>query len=235
MNLKSTSVLAGLLATSALTLSTVPAQAATLFGNQGIKFDTNTIVDFSFLRSQGLFKSTLSIVTADKTVVKDLFTEDQAFDTTSPDFIGFCPGTVTASGPSSACTNSFLFQGGVEYSFALNSGAGNPAGTNGIVYSTNSLNTPLTSQQAFFFSSPFVAPAPGNPIPKAPNPSSGNPFAGPVTIAFDDRGGFNDQDFQDFVVTAQAQAVPEPATLGGLALVGGAMAMLRRRKRSQVS
>jgi len=234
MNLKSTSVLAGLLATSALALSTVPAQAATLFGNEGIRFDTNTLVDFSFLRSQGLFKSTLSIVTADKTVVKDLFTEDQAFDTTSPDFIGFCPGTVTASGPSSACTNSFLFQGGVDYSFALNSGAGNPAGTNGIVYSTNSLNTPV-SQQAFFFSSPFVAPAPGNPIPTAPNPSSGNPFAGPVTIAFDDKGGFNDQDFQDFVFTAQAQAVPEPATLGGLALVCGAMAMLRRRKRSQVS
>jgi len=232
MNLKSTSVLAGLLATSALTLSTVPAQAATLFGNEGIRFDVDTIVDFSFLRSQGLFKSTLSIVTADKTGVKDLFTEDKAFDVTSPDFFGFCPGTVTASGPSSACTNSFLFQGGVEYSFALNSGAGNPAGTNGIVYSTNSLNTPV-SQQAFFFSPPV--PAPGQPIPKAPNPSSGDPFAGPVVISFDDKGARNDKDFQDFIFTAQARPVPEPATLGGLALVGGAMGMLRRRKRAQVS
>ena len=233
MNLKSTSVLAGLLATSALTLSTVPAQAATLFGNEGIRFDVDTIVDFSFVRSQGLFKSTLSIVRAnDLTGVKDLFTEDKAFDVTSPDFFGFCPGTVTASGPSSACTNSFLFQGGVDYSFALNSGNNNPAGTNGIVYSTNSLNTP-ESQQAFFFSPPV--PGPGQPIPKAPNPSSGDPFAGPVVISFDDKGAANDQDFQDFIFTAQARPVPEPATLGGLAMVGGAMGMLRRRKRAQVS
>lgn len=232
MNLKSTSFLAGLLATSALTLSTVPAQAATLFGNQGLKFDKDTLVDFSFLRSQGLFKSTLSIVKADKTPEKDLFTEDQAFDVTSPDFFGFCPGTVTASGPSSACTNSFLFQGGVEYSFALNSGNNKPAGTNGIVYSTNSLNTP-ESQQAFFFSPPV--PEPGEDIPKAPNPSSGDPFAGPVVISFDDKGAANDADFQDFIFTAQARPVPEPATLGGLAMVGGAMAMLRRRKRAQVS
>jgi hypothetical protein len=232
MNLKSTSVLAGLLATSALTLSTVPAQAATLFGNEGIKFDVDTIVDFNFVRSQGLFQSTLSIVTAnDLKVVKPLFTENVPFDKTSPDFFGFCPKTVTASGTASDCTNSFLFQAGVDYSFALNSGAGNPAGTNGIVYSTNSLNTPV-SQQAFFFKPPV--PSEGD-RPTAPNPSSGDPFAGPVVISFDDLGANNDKDFQDYIFTAQARPVPEPATLGGLALVGGAMAMLRRRKRAQVS
>ncbi len=233
MNLKSTSVLAGLLATSALTLSTVPAQAATLFGNQGLKFDKDTIVDFGFKRSQGLFKSTLSIVTADKTPVKPLFTENVPFDVTSPDFLGFCPKTVTASGTASDCTNSFLFQAGVTYSFALDSGNNNPAGTNGIVYSTNSLNTP-ESQQAFFFQGVNVPPVNDNPTSPG-NPSSADPFVGPVTIAFDDKGAENDKDFQDFIFTAQARPVPEPATLGGLAMVGGAMAMLRRRKRAQVS
>lgn len=62
--------------------------------------------------------------------------------------------------------------------------------------------------------------------------TSGNPFAGNVLIAFDDRGNNNDRDFQDYILTARAAApasVPEPASLAGVVLVAGAMAFSRRR------
>lgn len=40
-------------------------------------------------------------------------------------------------------------------------------------------------------------------------------------------------DYQDYVVQATPASVPEPATMAGLAVVGGGLAMLRRRKESR--
>ena len=159
MAIKSTFAILGLVAGSTLALSAIPAQAAS-FGNGGIKFDQDTMVDFGFISSQGAFKSTLSIVEAanKNAPVWDLFTETKAFDTTTPDFMGTCPKTVSNSQDGVSCGNWFTFKGGVDYSLLLDSGVNNPGGTNGKVYSTDSLNTPVSNQAKFSFT---PTPAPG--------------------------------------------------------------------------
>ncbi|MEQ9482996.1 PEP-CTERM sorting domain-containing protein [Coleofasciculus sp. F4-SAH-05] len=204
MNLAKTSTVLGLVAGSALALSAMPAEAAS-FGNGGILFDTDTKVDFEFLESHGKFQSTLFIVEAtDKdTPVYTLFTENEAFISGAEDFKGLCPETVTAPGTDS-CTNWFIFEKDVEYSLLLDSG------NSGKVWSTNKLNNPSNpnegEQAKFIF---------------------GQTDAGKYTILFDDRGNGDDKDFNDFTITAD---IPEPATLAGLGLIGGALALTRRRK-----
>ncbi|MEQ8757019.1 MAG: PEP-CTERM sorting domain-containing protein [Coleofasciculus sp. G1-WW12-02] len=228
MHLKTTSTILGLAVGSALTLSTMPAKAATVeFGNNGILFDTDTQIDFDFIRSQGAFKSTLFIVEAANPTdpVFTLFKENEPFDDTSPDFIGTCPTSVTVPG-SSSCTNLFTFEAGIEYSLALFSGNNKPAGTNGFVYSTDALNTPA-NRQAFVFDGVVLPPY------TEPGEGSSDPALGKVTIAFDDKGGGNDGDFQDFIITAMEtkESIPEPATLAALGLVAGSLTLIRRRQR----
>jgi len=213
MNLAKTSTVLSLVAGGTLALSAMPADAAS-FGNgedefgdpsePGILFDTDTKVDFEFLESHGLFQATLFIVKADAkdTPVYTLFTENEAYITPeTDDFLGLCPETVTVPGTDS-CTNWFEFQGGVEYSLLLDSG------NNGKVWSTTALNNPPVETQAKFI--------------------FGQTEAGKYTIRFEDNGG--DEDFNDFTITAEMTDIPEPATLAGLGLIGGALALTRRRK-----
>jgi hypothetical protein len=100
----------------------------------------------------------------------------------------------------------------VEYTLGLFSGF---AGT---VYFTSALNTASRgSQQAIFGSTRQIDPLinGGKALRKgaAGNYVSGNPLAaGGAIISFDDRGGGNDADFQDFSV--RAEAVPEPFPWG---------------------
>jgi len=230
MYLKKTSTFLGLAVGSALALSAMPGEAATVeFGNNGILFDTDTKIDFDFIQSQGAFQSTLFIVEAANPTdpVFTLFTENEPFDSTSPDFIGTCPTSVTVPG-SSSCTNWFTFEAGVEYSLALFSGNNKPAETNGFVYSSDDLNNPV-GQQAFVFE--------GLVLPEYTEPGdiSADPFLGKVTIAFDDKGNANDEDFQDFIVTAEVTDIPEPATLAGLGLVAGSLTLIRRRQGNKKS
>lgn len=202
MNLAKTSTVLGLVAGSALALSAMPAEAAS-FSTDGILFDTDTKVDFEFLESHGKFQSTLFIVEADAkdTPVYTLFTENEAFIMPeTDDFLGLCPDTVTVPDTSS-CTNWFTFDAGVEYSLLLDSG------NNGKVWSTNDLNMPVSQQAEFIFE---------------------QTDSGQYTIRFEDNGG--DTDFNDFTIAAQVKDIPEPATLAGLGLVGGALALTRRRK-----
>ncbi|MEQ8539737.1 MAG: PEP-CTERM sorting domain-containing protein [Coleofasciculus sp. D1-CHI-01] len=201
MNLAKTSTVLGLVAGGTLALSAMPADAAS-FNNGGILFDTDTKVDFEFLESHGKFQSTLFIVEAtDKnTPVYTLFTENEAFDTDSSDFMGTCPTSVTA--PDGSCTNWFEFQGGVEYSLLLDSG------NNGKVWSTDLLNMPVETLALFKFE---------------------QTDAGKYTIDFEDKG-IAPYDFNDFSITAQVTDIPEPTTLVGLGLIGGALALTRRRK-----
>jgi len=201
MNLAKTSTVLSLVAGGTLALSAMPADAAS-FGNGGILFDTDTKVDFEFLESHGKFQSTLFIVEAGAKYedVYTLFTENQAFDTNSSDFMGTCPTSVTA--PDGSCTNWFEFQGGVEYSLLLDSGNG------GKVWSTDVLNMPVETLALFNFE---------------------QTDAGKYTIDFEDKG-ITPYDFNDFSITAQVKDIPEPATLAGLGLIGGALALTRRRK-----
>lgn len=209
----------------------MPAQAANLFGNTGIQFDTATTVDFNFVQASNQFQSVLNIYTqaAPLNPVASLFTETKQSDTKlqSDNWVSTCGGANSAV---ANCTSSFTFQAGVLYTLGLFSVAVTPSGTldpnNGprvpIVYSTNSLNAPYT-----------VGGVTSN---KRANFSSNNPFLNTVNIFFEDaayRTEPEDLDFNDFQISASARPVPVPPMLGGLMVLGALL--LYRRHRQQLA
>lgn len=217
------------------------AQAANLVGTGGIQFDRQTQVNFNFINSQGAYTSSLRLVedlgSGLFREVKTLFTETRQSDNRGAnDWLGTCGVGKTVAN----CTESFTFQGGTRYALLLDSG------NNGRVFSTSAMNTRFSgSQQAKFFDNAANYPTQSAQfdmrsfLRTQPGGTNVNPFAAPVLIAFDDRGAGNDQDFNDFKFTMQVQAdpeaVPEPATLAGLGLVAGALAVHRRRAVSKAS
>lgn len=219
--------------TVALSSFAAPAQAFS-FGTSGIQFDTDTTVNFNFVESHGMFTSALNIFEASdltKSVAKLFWETKQSDNTYFNEWKGTFGNAVTsADGNNSA---SFTFKAGVSYVLGLASTLdGNSQGT---MYSTSSLNTASGGTQQAVFGN---ATALGNSLntsstssfTQASNFTAGNPFAGNVMIAFDDRGNGNDADFQDFIV--KAEAVPEPLTMGGIALAGAGLTYARRfRKR----
>lgn len=227
-------------ATAALASYAAPGQAVSLnpgesFGTQGINFLEDTKVDFNFVQSNGEFKSTVKIfeVGAGNTLtwVKDLFAETKGSDNTWHNgWIGTCGNTVAFTAGTTSCTNSFTFLANKTYTLGLDSGV------DGIVYSTTALNNfaPSGTQQAVFnsFGSQGQADTTQFTNANATQYQSSDPLAMLVRIGFDDRGNVNDKDFQDVTMTAVATRtpVPEPTTLAGLALSGGALAFSRRRR-----
>jgi hypothetical protein len=254
MNLKSTSVFAGLIAGSALALSTLPAQAFTLNPNGSITFTTSETLEFTFLESRGFFQSSFGIYSApnEGALVQTLFTENSpGFDPGSSDANGDWLGTPgTTVNP---FTTSFTFDPGT-YFLGLDS---RPQG--GTTFTTASgsfeAGVPLPipgANQGTPFTPPTTTGAPNQAFNSTADfytrstigPGSGGP-AGFTTIntsqydfftAINDTFAF-DADVNDFIVGVRSttRTVPEPATLAGLGLVAGAMTMLRRRKDSQVS
>jgi len=64
--------------------------------------------------------------------------------------------------------------------------------------------------------------------------SGSDPFApGGVTVRFDDGGAGPDGDFNDFVV--RAEAIPEPLTMGGIALAGVGLLSARRLRQRKAN
>ena len=182
----------------------VPAQAANLFGNTGIKFDKDTTLEFSFVSSNGEYNSKFGVYEVDgrkTSLVSDLITEKNGgYDTKDDDYKGSCL----------LCNFTFTFLQGKTYTLGLQSFLGSKLKTQ--VYSTNKLNAPK-EQNAVFGSSSF---------------NQG------VLISFDDNGGpkgVDDDDLNDFKV--KARSVPEPATLAGLGLAAGSLLLSRRRKADQ--
>jgi hypothetical protein len=220
-------------ATAMLSVS-APAQAFT-FGNGGIKFANDTLVNFTFNQSFGSFQSTLKVFEVAGTKVSEakngaLFTETMRSDKGSTDWKGtfgkaatYGDATKVASTPA---TVSFKFLANKVYTLGLVSlGWSGNAPT---VYSTNSLNPWGGSQQTVFGSQGGVEGKKLNGYEKL---TSANPFAGPVALSFEDTiGGASDKDFNDFSVTAKAEEVPEPFTMGGIALGAGGLMAARRRK-----
>lgn len=105
-------------------------------------------------------------------------------------------------------------------------------------YSTSSLNGRgilQSTQQAVFgyggAEGEILAAGEGSKLATAGNFLSSNPFLkGGITIGLEDeRGTGNSRDYNDMVINAEA--VPEPLTMGGLAL-GSAWLAYNRRRRS---
>lgn len=209
-------------------VSAAPAQAFT-FNNSGISFNEDTTVNFDFLESHGWFKSNFGVIdsTGKQTV---LFSETKRNDNGGAlDNQGTCGNTVLI------CSTKFKFEAGKQYAFFLDSGT--DVWTD--LYSTTSKNpTPWFANQFKFLQGTSVLSdlnyknyntSVGSQLGQTAGIQNANPFAGPVLIAVEDSGVNGHRDYNDFLVTAQV-AVPEPATLAGLGMIAGAMAMSRRRK-----
>ena len=200
------------------------------FGTNGMSFGQDMDIEFKFIQSNGWFKSSLSIYEVQDgvaTKVFDLFREVKNSDNGSKN--GFL-GTVEG-GAIEVVNTTFTFLANKVYTLGLTSVT--PTGdARGTVYTMSSLNK-NGGQRASF----------GAPVSEAENGNDGAAFDGvgnyqsaanpfqPVTIGFEDQFGGGDQDYNDFIITAQA---PEPLTIGGLALGGaGLFAARRRRQRKQ--
>jgi hypothetical protein len=205
-----------------------PASAFT-FGTNGISFDTDQKVDFNLVSSKGAFQSTLkifevlnngSVQAVDNGV---LFEEVKASDDGAKN--GF-KGTL--GNAVQMVNNTFTFLAGKVYTLGLVSTyKGKNAGT---VYTTSTLN--YTGLQRAVFGS--TGGEEGIALPGASSLQSANPFSGPVAIAFEDiKWAGADGDFNDFAITAQA--VPEPLTMGGLALGAAGLAAARRSRQRRTT
>jgi len=207
---------------SAATFAIAPiAQAGSVFGLGGIKFDSDTTVKFNFESAVGSYFSTLGVYDTSKTLLTNLFDEE-------------------AGG-----TTSYTFLAGTEYALGLASVQGDE--DRGLVFSTSSLNSGSSQQAIFFGCGEAFADADckldfdgaeTNEFSGVAAFTGGATFAtallggDQVFISFDDRGNNNDTDFQDFTVSATATTtagVPEPASVLGLIAIGASALKLRRR------
>ncbi|MEG4275114.1 MULTISPECIES: PEP-CTERM sorting domain-containing protein [unclassified Microcoleus] len=229
MNTKLLSALTATAAATALFGAGAPAQAFS-FGTTGIQFGQDTSVKFNFKQSHGGYTSSLGIYSVNNsaaTLVSTLFSETKSSDNgSSNEWKGTLGNTVLGSG-----STVFTFLANQIYTLGLNSGWG------GTVYSTSALNS--GNQQAVFGAQSQLwdelDKETTNVFQAAGQFTNGyaSLFNGGTLIGFDDRGGGNDADFQDFTVSAET--VPEPMTMTGLALGLGGLVAARRRRASKTT
>ncbi|MBE9187904.1 PEP-CTERM sorting domain-containing protein [Microcoleus sp. LEGE 07076] len=226
-----TKILSALTATAAVTamLGTAAPAHAFSFGTSGITFTQNTDVKFNFKESHGGYTSSFGIYEVKDSaasLVSTLFSETKSSDNGAQnEWKGTLGNTVLGSGSAV-----FTFVANQIYTLGLDSGK------NGIVYSSSALNG--GSQQAVFGGSELwnaLGTQTTNTFKAAGKFTNGigSLSNGGTTISFDDRGGGNDADFQDFTVTAEA--VPEPMTMTGLVLGLGGLVAARRRRGSKTA
>jgi hypothetical protein len=230
-----TKILSALTATAAATAllgTSTPAQAFS-FGTNGISFGQDTDVTFNFKESHGGYTSSLGIYSVNNSatsLISTLFSETKSSDNDGQnEWKGSLGNTVLGSGSAV-----FKFLAKQVYTLGLSSG------NNGTVYSTSALNTRSGgSQQAVFgTAAPLWSALDQNTTSRFQTAGDFTSGAGSLSnggtlISFDDRGGGNDADFQDFTVSAEA--VPEPITMTGLALGLGGLISARRRRNKAVS
>lgn len=184
----------GLLTAGIVSSFTISVKAQEVFGNNGIRFDADTIVEFEFVESHGAYRASFGVINLDTGEKTPLLVEVKASDL-SEDVNNPSTGTNDAGrqndflgSPGNAVPNplaEFIFKANNRYAFYLESTYnGRPAG---ILYSVNSAN-PGNNQQVQFQ---------GNIT---------NLGTGGILIRWDDTGSVlvrtdkEDRDFDDFIV-----------------------------------
>ena len=184
----------GILTAGLVTNFSPSAQAEEIFGNNGIKFDVDTIVEFEFVESHGAYQSSFGVINLDTGEKTPLLVEvkpsDRSQDVNNPstgtddsgqsdDFLG-TPGNAVPNPLAE-----FQFKANTRYAFYLESTfRGSPSG---ILYSINSAN-PGGNQQVRF-QGDFIGLANGG-----------------ILIRWDDTGSVlvrtdkEDRDFDDFLI-----------------------------------
>ncbi|MCT7968577.1 DUF4114 domain-containing protein [Laspinema sp. D1] len=207
-----------------------PANAFT-FGTNGISFDTDQELRFNFGSSNGAFKSTLKIFEVLQNGKVKAVDDGVLFTEVKPSDNGAQNGFRGTLGNAVEQVNTtFRFLANKVYTLGLvSTWNGDDAGA---VYSTSSLNLKGTNSQRAVFGS--TGGQEGQTFAGANTFLSGNPLTGSVAIAFEDiQFGNGDNDFNDFVVSAEA--VPEPLTMGGLALGAAGLAAARRSRKRRTT
>jgi hypothetical protein len=209
---------------TATVLFALPGFAATVqFGTQGIEFDRNTTLTFTFKEDNGWFNSVLSVY--------EVLTDN---GNQVGQMVGNLGGEIVGN------KTSFTFLAGQVYTLGLtNFNPYNGYQMGGPIYSTTTLNFAYYNQGVGYHQALFAQSSALPPVTEGQafnNPGayiSANPLAGGgARIYFEDIGipFGGDRDYNDFVV----QVAPEPITMTGMALGGaGLFAARRRRQRKQ--
>lgn len=225
-------------------VSAAPAQAITL--GPGLIQGDNSHVYFEFVESHGYFKSEWGVYNKTTDTFTTLLGEVQRNDGVSPwatDHLGTCGNTVLG------CQASFTFEAGNEYAFFLqNIGDGDHPIT---MFSANELNSDqrwadFEDQTRFFADMSILDDARYGTYESLESElalATGETFllqnGMSALIAFEDQGRnilgdgeYFHGDWNDFLVKV---SVPEPATILGLGVVAGAMALYGLRKKDKAS
>ena len=120
-------------------IATIPAQAASMFNNEGIFFEEETTVEFEFLQSNGWWRADFGVINRDTEVKNILLSEDLHVDPGSGwhnDNKG-TPGIAVKN-----TSNSFTFEAHTNYTLFLESvnKDGTPDTPYNTQYSTTALN-----------------------------------------------------------------------------------------------
>ena len=235
MLVKKTSFKVASLATTILLSICTPVRAF-MFGTSGIQFDRDTNINFTFQTSRGAYQSSLWVAQADSdntdySSIARLFYEIQPSDNGSADEWKGTFGTAVTS-DNGSITQTFTFLQDEIYALLLWSDIGNGEEFGEYVSSSTFMNSPewraddndfrrdeclvTGCQQAVFGN--FMLDYNSNGSFTNMNGGNGpeqysfvtmTQLAQGIQISFDDAGA-NDQDFQDFTVSAQL--APETMT-----------------------
>ncbi len=255
---KKTSFTVGTLASTILLSICTPARAF-MFGTTGIQFDRDTNINFTFDQSHGAYQSSLWVAEAQTGVngysnITRLFYEFKPSDNGSADEWKGTFGNSVSSNNGSP-TQTFTFLQDQVYALLLWSDSGSGKQFEQYASSSTFMNSPewFSANTQFRRDDCLVAGCQQAVFgefqlnPRSPDSFTGiNGGKGPeqyssltmaqlaqgTRISFDDGGGGNDRDFQDFTVSAEL--APEPVTVFGTMLGIGALAAARgKKKRSQ--
>ncbi|WP_242057040.1 MULTISPECIES: PEP-CTERM sorting domain-containing protein [Oscillatoriales] len=247
MNLKQRLLTTAAAASAVFSVASAPAQAFS-FGDP-ISFATDTTVDFTFFESHGGWKEVFGIKELATGTKSDMLSEVAISDGNSNarDFQGTCGAGKAVT----TCTNSFTFLAGKQYTMFLDQIPTNgdsrrtlTAATAKTVYTAAAATQDALYNDLAWTGGPQKYQHAGYSTNSKLQNLTSSPFdltGGEMLLAWEDyapagAGGAQHIDHNDFMLKAKISSVasvPEPATLAGLGLVGGALAFSRRRKAHQ--